>query len=95
MPCACSTSSRYDLERLPEEGCSPLTSFEAGDTLLLDRWPGGYAIGDELMFRGTDGHLYLGRIATNVPDCPGKDSDDFGWIPRTDCAARVILVWPW
>lgn len=100
---------RFDLHRLPEEGCSPLLRFVAGDDLLLDRRPGRIEPGEALLVQGDDGLLYLvavervregeaGRelwVQTDAPDCPGRDSDELGWVPEDRVAARVAMVWPW
>lgn len=34
-------------------------------------------------------------VETDAPECPGKDSDELGWISVEDVGARVVLVWPW
>ena len=34
-------------------------------------------------------------IETNVPGCPGRDSDEFGWVRVEDVAARIVMEWPW
>jgi len=34
-------------------------------------------------------------VETDASDCPGKDSHDFGWVAREDCASRVLFAWPW
>lgn len=104
---------RYDNQALPANGCSPLRRFAAGNSLLCDRRPTGYEVGDAVMVHGPDGLLYLGAVTrvrpigasradvqevwveTDASDCPGKDSEDFGWIVREDCSARVLFAWPW
>ena len=104
---------RFDVYVLPREGCSPLSRFDAGDRLLLDRRPPGYGVGDAVLARGEDGLLYLGIVTrvrpegaepeavtalwieTDVPDCPGRDSDELGWIETGEVAARIVMEWPW
>jgi hypothetical protein len=34
-------------------------------------------------------------IQTDVPGCPGRDSDEFGWVELDAVAARIVMVWPW
>jgi len=104
---------RYDNQVLPPGGCSPLRRFAAGNSLLCDRQPSGYAEGDAVMVYGPDGLLYLAAVTkvrpegaarsevqelwveTDASDCPGKDSNDFGWVAHEDCSARVLFAWPW
>lgn len=96
---------RFDLYRLPEVGCSPLLRFTPGDTLLLDRRPRNLFVDDAVLVRGDDGLLYLAKVTdladdrawveTDAPDCPGRDSDQFGWVAAEDTSARVLMVWPW
>lgn len=102
---------RYETFGLREEDCSPLLRFAPGDDLLLDRWPRSLRRDDALLFSGPDGELYLGIvravreaqggegsalwIETDAPDCPGKDSDELGWIAARDVQARVLMAWPW
>ena len=98
---------RFDTRRLPEEGCSPLLRFAPGDRLLIDQRPEGFAVGDAVLVQADDGILYLALVRrlrsedqelwvqTDAPDCPGRDSDDFGWVPVEEAVARVIMVWPW
>ena len=96
---------RFDRVRLPASGCSPLASVGAGDLLLVDRRPSQLHLGDAL-FVEVEGQVYLARLQerdpqgrlwlrTEVSDCPGRDSEDFGWLPASAVSGRVLLAWPW
>lgn len=85
-----STGSRLLLDRWPSH-------YVAGDALLFRGRGGLLFIGVVARTSGEepgveDGALW---IVTDNPDCPGEDSDDFGWIERESCAARIVLAWPW
>ena len=62
---------RYDTRTLPEGGCSPLVRFAAGDVLLLDTRPAGYAVGDALLFNATvkgANELLMGKVQRVAPE---------------------------
>jgi len=96
---------RFDVYPLPDEGCSPVSRFGPGDALLLDRRPRLAERGDALLVRSDDGMLHLVVVTqvrggelwveTNAPTCPGRDSDEFGWVGAEDVAARVLMPLPW
>ena len=84
------TGNRLLLDRWASE-------YVAGDAILF-RGPDG------LVFVGAVARISAGEagvedgalwVTTDNPDCPGQDSDDFGWIARESLAARIVLVWPW
>lgn|GEM_PF-1068894 len=84
------TGNRLLLDRWPSR-------YAAGDALLFRGPDGLLFIGAVARTRGTergveDGTLW---IVTDNPDCPGESSDDFGWIGRESCVARIVLAWPW
>lgn len=97
---------RIETLRLPSGGCSPVLRYSPGALLLLDGKPPGFHAGDVVLFEadGTD-TLYLGVIEreeeerfwilTDNPICPGTDSDELGWIPRTAVRGRALLALPW
>jgi hypothetical protein len=53
---------RYDLLRLPEQGCSPLSGIAPGARLVVERHPRKVAPGDALLYRSPAGELLLGRV---------------------------------
>ena len=61
---------RYDVIRLPEAGCSPLTDFQPGARLVIDQHPGDIAQGDAVLFENPAGELLLGRIGQPPPSAP-------------------------
>ena len=96
---------RFDVYELPDQGCSPVARFGPGDTLLLDRRPRPAETGDALLVHGDDGLLHLVVVTevregevwvqSDAPSCPGRDSDEFGWVATEDVAARVLMPLPW
>ncbi len=46
---------RYELMRLPAEGCSPLISLRPGSVLWIDRQAQAASVGDILFFRDGSG----------------------------------------
>jgi len=96
---------RYDLLRLPQGSCSPLLRFGADQTLLIDRRPSGFAVGDAALYRGPDQLQHIGLIErrtdggfwmiTDNAACGSQSSEDFGPIAREACVARILLAWPW
>ncbi len=96
--------TRFELLPLPAEGCSPLRRLRAGTLLWVDRRPGPLEVGDVVFFRLEGGTIALGEVArraespprswilTDVPDCPGVDSDDVGWIEDEDVHGRLMMA---
>ncbi len=79
------------LDRRPED-------LAVGDALLF-QGPDGLlylaavaAVGGEEGGVVAPGALWL---ETDSPECPGRDSDQFGWIAPEQVRARVVMVWPW
>lgn len=75
---------RYDLVRLPAEGCSPLFAFAPGDRLVVDRHPGTPAREDAVLFRGPDGELLLGVVGA-----PPESAPEHVWRA---CAAGALWI---
>ena len=101
---------RFDLQSIPEGGCSALRRFSAGDRLIVDRWAPTLDEGDAVLFDGGEEYgLLLGRIETREgqgggarywvsgdrSDCPTPGSVDFGWLQRDRISSRVLMAWPW
>lgn len=83
-------SQRFELVKLPEDSCSPLTSFEPGISLLVDRQPEALYLDDAVLFELPGGALGLGRITTPPGSPPGTLSTQAGyWIlgNAPDCDA--------
>jgi hypothetical protein len=53
--------TRFDVVVLPEGALSPLYGIHAGDRLLVDRRAGKPLPGSDVLYRGPDGSLLLGR----------------------------------
>jgi len=98
--------TRYEFLRLPSENCSPIALYRAGETLLVDTRCREYPVDSALVFRGTDGRRYIARVTASEAergvwvesdnvDCPGKGSDEFGWIPPESWHGRILFAWPW
>ena len=98
---------RFDLVRLPEEGCSPLYAVPPGSLLVVDLRPRPLASGDIVLYRDGDGVLLLGRVdeppvagtppgslwvATDATGCPTRDSNTMGALSREAVAGRVMYV---
>lgn len=58
---------RYELVRLPAEGCSPLGEFAPGTRLVIDRAGPTPTIGDAVLYRAPEGIL-LGRVSRSPAD---------------------------
>ena len=96
---------RFDLVTLPPDGCSPVTRYEAGDRLVIDRHPGDVQPGDAVLVRAADGTLHLvvvevareddGRLwcSADCARCEGFDSASVGWLDLSAVAGRVLLAW--
>ncbi len=61
---------RYDLVRVPPDGCSPVEGFEPGDRLLVDLHPAGIEVGDAVLYRSPAGELLLGRVTRPPASAP-------------------------
>ena len=98
---------RFELETLPDEGCSPLLSLRPGAHLLVDVRPRELHEGDTVLFRDLTGRLLIARIvprpdsagdgpgfwlATDNRACPGPDSSSLGLIPRERCEGRMLFA---
>ena len=74
-------SQRFEMVKLPEDACSPLVSFEAGVSLLVDRRPEKLYLDDAVLFELPDGALGLGRICVPPGMPPGTLRTEAGyWI---------------
>ncbi|MCA8980390.1 MAG: hypothetical protein H6831_06435 [Planctomycetes bacterium] len=98
--------TRFSLMTLPESGCTPVLRYAPGTSLLLDRRPSELALGDGVLFESEPGVVSLGSIgdlradgsvwiAVDAPDCPAASSEQLGWIPREQVAARVVFATNW
>ena len=74
---------RYDIVRLPKEGCSPLAAFEPGDRLVIDLHPSAVNEGDAVLFQNPAGELLLGRVGSPPRSAP----------PETWAAIRAGKLW--
>ncbi len=54
--------ARFDMQSLPQDGCSPLFGVPPGAQLMIDRWAGAPEIGQSVLFESTPGQLHLGRV---------------------------------
>ena len=62
---------RYDLVRLPSEGCSPLVGFAPGDRLVVERRLVAADVeGEAVLYRAPTGELLLGRVSPLPPSAP-------------------------
>jgi len=74
-------SQRFELVKLPEDACSPLTSYDPGVSLLVDRKPEQLYLDDAVLFSLPDGALGLGRIETPPGSPEGTLRTEAGyWI---------------
>jgi hypothetical protein len=95
---------RYDLIRLPGEGCSPLLSLRPESILWVDRNAREIRAGDVLFFSQANGSLGFGRVSklkasplgfwilADNPECSAKDSTDFGWVQASAIQARMVMA---
>jgi len=60
--CAIYIGSRFDMVTLPVEGCSPVSAFQPGARLLVDRWAPGLASGDVVFVGEAGGNVHLGLL---------------------------------
>jgi len=96
---------RFDMVTLPPDGCSPVTRYDPGDRLVIDRHPGEVGPGDAVLVRGGDGLLHLvvvearrgddGRLwcSADCPRCAAFDSSAAGWLEGEAVAGRDLLAW--
>jgi hypothetical protein len=75
---------RYDLVRLPSEGCSPLVAYAPGDRLVVDRHPGAPGTADAVLFRGPEDELLLGLVTA-----PPESAPEDVWRA---CAAGALWI---
>jgi hypothetical protein len=95
---------RYELMRLPSEGCSPVVSLRPGTVLWVDRHAKAASVGDVLFYSLPNGQTAIGRcskqqespeafwVVADNPQCPGQDSDDIGWVPPSRIEGRLLLA---
>lgn len=94
--------ARYDVLTLPEDGCSPVSLYSPGSSLLVDRRPPSWAVGDCVFVESADGLVHLGLlgtedeagrywIQTDMPDCPGVDGELLGWVDPASLLGRVVM----
>lgn len=96
--------ARYDLIRLPGEGCSPLVSLRPESLVWVDRYASDIRSGDVLFFSLANGSVGIGRcskrrqapegywVVADNADCPAADSDEFGWVLPGDIQARMVMA---
>lgn len=75
-----------------------------GATLWIDRRPPSVDLGDIVFFPLPEGGIGLGQVdrfdsqrdmywvVTDDERCPGRDSDDLGWIPAGDLYGRLLMA---
>ena len=74
-------TQRFELVKLPEDACSPLTSYAPGVSLLVDRQPEQLFLDDAVLFDLPGGGLGLGRIGVPPGSAPGTLRTEVGyWI---------------
>lgn len=74
-------AQRFELVKLPEDACSPVSSFEPGVSLLVDRAPEVLYLGDVVLFELPGGALGLGRISPPPGSAPDTLRTESGyWI---------------
>ena len=94
---------RFDLLKLPELGCSPVSRFSPGARLLVDRRPPEWRSDDCVFVASSDGAVHLVFLGsknedghfwtqTDMPDCPGVDAEQLGWVNPDDLMGRVIMA---
>lgn len=96
---------RFEFLAMPEGRCSPVARFDAGDRLVVDRYPGEIAPGDAVLIRSEEGALLLVVVSamgeaeeqlwctSDCSSCVGFDSAVDGWVDRRAVAGRVLLAW--
>lgn len=101
-------SWRFELQKLPSEGVSPLLEYRPGAHLLVDRRRLEAQPGEALLFRDESGRLLLARLGAKpagearpglwlVADDPQArlpDSRSLGPIPPTRVVGRVVCALP-
>lgn len=99
---------RFELQKLPGEGISPLLDYRPGALLLIDRRKLAAQAGEALLFRDESGRLLLCRLAQKPVDesRPGlwvladdplaqlPDSRSLGPIPAERVVGRVVCALP-
>ncbi len=70
---------RYELVKLPEDACSPVSSYEPGTSLLVDRSPEALFLDDVVLFALPDGGLGIGRVTTPPGSDPGTLRTEAGY----------------
>lgn len=74
-------SQRFELVKLGEDNCSPLSSFMPGVSLLVDRKPEKLFLDDAVLFEFPGDGLGLGRISLPPGSAPGTLRTESGfWI---------------
>ena len=67
---------RFDLVTLPAAGCSPVSKFAPGVTLLVDRWADDWGDGNSVFVEDGSGSGHLGSIRSH--DSPDR------WVVTSD-----------
>ena len=102
---ACYLVTRFEMIELPRDRCCPVTRFEPGDRVLVDRRPSAAAPGDAVLVRGPSGGLHLALVravregdgalwcAGDREGCDAFDSARDGWVSVEAVSGRVLLEW--
>jgi len=83
-------AQRFELVKLPEDACTPVSSFSPGSSLLVDRTPAELFLGDVVLFELPGEGLGLGRISVPPGSAPETlRTEDGYWIlgDASDCPA--------
>jgi len=93
---------RFGVIGLPDSSCSPLLRFSAGSSLVVDKHPPEYELGDAVFFVNPNGALFLGLIeerrrtgywiVADNPQCSGRASAEFGVIETAALRGRVLFA---
>lgn len=74
-------ATRYQMVELPADRCSPVSAYQPGDQLLVDRKPPVLFVDDTVFFMTPDEALTMGRIVEPPGTPPGTTRLDRGyWI---------------
>lgn len=90
---------RFDLVTLPAGSQSGLVEVPAGSRIWLDARSASARVGDLVLFRGPDGLLRLGRVASFEEQgelrwySVENDAGDDQRVAEAALAGRVLFVW--